>query len=78
MRQRINERRVNGKYRIEEIGKADAMCFRDQAKQSSVAIEAPWAALFHDLDVSLVMTIEQGIRYATARVLIGEFNSFSP
>ncbi len=69
---------MDGEYRIEEIGKADAVGLGDQSEKSAIAIDTPWSALFGNLDVRLVMTIEQGIRYSPVWVLVGELHSFSP
>ena len=40
---------MDGEHRIEEVRKADAMCFGDQAEQGAVAVETPGSALFHRL-----------------------------
>ena len=44
VRQRIDERGVDGEQRIEEVGQADAVGLGDQPEQRAVAVEAPGPA----------------------------------
>ena len=41
VRQRIDQRRVDGQQRIEEVGQPDAVGFGKQPEQGAVAVEAP-------------------------------------
>ena len=55
VRQRLDQRGVNGQDRIEEMRQADALRLGDQAEERAVAIEAPRPALLHDLEPRLVV-----------------------
>ena len=46
VRQRLDDRGVDGEQRIEEVGQVDALRLGDQAEQRAVAVEAPGAASF--------------------------------
>ena len=47
-----------GKHWVKQVGQADTMRLRNQAKQMPVAVEAPRAAVLDDLEPRLVMAIE--------------------
>jgi len=76
MRQRLDNRRMHGQHRIEEMGEADPMRFRHKTKQISVAVEAPRAAFCRNLDTRLIVPIEQLVGDLATRVLIGELEGF--
>ena len=59
VRQRLDERRMHGQHRIEEMRQTDAMRLRNQAEQVPVTVEAPRAAVLDDLEARLVVAIEQ-------------------
>ena len=66
---------MDGEQRIEQVGQIDPVCLRDQAKELPVAIEAPWATVFEDLQPRLVMPIEQFVRNAAGCRLVRQFKS---
>ena len=49
VRQRIDQRGVDGQHRVEQVGEADAVRLGDQAEQGAVAVEAPGPALLRRL-----------------------------
>jgi hypothetical protein len=46
---------------IEEVGKADALGFRDESEQVAVPVERPGQALFDYLKRSFIVVIEQTV-----------------
>ena len=56
-------------HRVEQMRETDAMRLRNEAEQMPVAVEAPGAAVLHDLKARLVMTIKQLVGDAAGRVL---------
>ena len=73
MRQRLDDRRMNRQHRIEKMREANAMRLGDEPEQVAVAVEAPGAPLFNDLDARLVVAIEQLVRDLAFGVFVGEF-----
>ena len=73
VRQRLNERGVDGQHRIEEVRKADAVRLGDQAEQGAVAVETPGPALLHELEARLVVAVEQLVGHLAGGRLVGEF-----
>ena len=71
VRQRLDERGVDGQHRIEEVRQADAVRLGDQPEQRAVAVEAPGPALLDDLEPGLVVAVEQLVgdlaRWASCR-----------
>ena len=55
VRQRLDQRGVDGQHRIEQVRQADAMRLGDEAEQRAVAVEAPGPALLHDFEARLVV-----------------------
>jgi hypothetical protein len=62
-----------GEYRIEQMSKANAMRFGDEAEQMAVTVETPWATVLHYLEAGLIMTVNEFVCYATSRSLVREF-----
>ena len=54
---------------------ADAMRFRNQAKQMAIAVEAPRAAVLNYLEARLVMAIEQLVGKAAGSAFICQLQS---
>ena len=50
VRQRLDQRGVDGEQRVEQVGQADPLRLGDQPEQRAVAVEAPRPALLHDLE----------------------------
>ena len=73
VRQRLDERGVDGQHRIEEMREADALRLGDQPEERAVAIEAPGAALLDDLEARLVVAVEELVRDLAVGCLVGEF-----
>ena len=59
VRQRLDERSVDGKQRIKQVGQPDAVRFGKQAEQRAVAVEAPGPARLHDFERRLAVAVEQ-------------------
>jgi hypothetical protein len=70
VRQRFDVRRVDRQQRIEQVGQADALCFRDQPNERSVAIEAPGPTLLDDLQARFVVAAYQLIRNPSGRIFV--------
>ena len=64
---------MDGQYRIEEMGEADAMGLSDQAKEGAVAIEAPGAARIGDCQRRLIVAVEQTGGGAPGGILVSQF-----
>ena len=52
VRQRLDERGVDGEHRIEQMRETDAMRLGDEPEQRAVAVEAPRPPLFDDLQIA--------------------------
>ena len=52
VRQRLDERGVDGEHRIEQMREADALRLGDEPEQRAVAVEAPRPALLDDLQIA--------------------------
>ena len=59
VRQRVDDRGVDGQHGIEQVREADAVRLGDEAEQRAVAVEAPGPALLDDLEAGLVVAVEQ-------------------
>ena len=59
MGQRLDNRSVQGKHRVEEMRQADPLCLGDQAEQRAVSVKAPWPADFDDLEPGFVVTVQK-------------------
>ena len=75
VRQRFDERRMHGEHRVEQMRQTDTMRLRNEAEQMPVAVEAPRAAVLHDLQARLVMAIKQLVGNAAGRSLVGQLQS---
>ena len=73
MRQRVNNRGVDGEHRVEEVCKAYPVGFGDQTEQGAVAVETPWSALLHEIKARLVISIEKLICYFAGGRLVSKF-----
>jgi hypothetical protein len=56
---------------IEQVREVDAVRFRDQAKETAVAVETPGPALLDDLKARLIMAVEQLVGDAPSGIFIG-------
>ena len=72
VRQRLDQRGVDGQHRIEQVGQADALGLGDQAEERAVAVEAPGPALLDDLQARLVVAVEQLVGHLAGRRLVGQ------
>jgi hypothetical protein len=72
VRQRIDERSMDGQDWIEEVGQSDAMRFGDEAKQRAFAVEAPGAALFDHLEAGFIVAVENLVGDAASWIPIYE------
>lgn len=64
VRQRINDGCVDRQHRIKKVGQTYPVGLGDQAKKPAVAIKAPRAARFYDLNSRFVMTIDKFVRHS--------------
>ena len=78
VRQRLDERGVDGEHRVEEVGEADAVRLGDEAEERAVAVEAPRPARLDDLEARLVVAVEELVRDAAGRVLVGQLSASEP
>jgi hypothetical protein len=78
MRERLNERCMNGEYRIEEVGEPDTVCFGYQPEEVAGSIETPRPPLFDYLDTLLIVTIEQLVGDIAGGILVGELEGIRP
>ena len=74
VRQRLDQRGVDGEQRVEEVGQADAVGLGDEAEQGPVAVEAPRPAGDGDLEGRLAVAVEQFVPEPAGRVLIGQLD----
>ena len=63
---------MHGKHRIEQMRQTDTMRFGNQSEQMPVAVEAPRAAVLHNLEARLVMAIEQFIGNTASWSFVGQ------
>ena len=59
VRQRLDERGVDGQQRVEEVGEADALGLGGEPEQRAVAVEAPRPAALDDLERRLAVAVEE-------------------
>ena len=72
VRQRLDDRGVDGQHRVEEVREADALRLGDEPEQRAVAVEAPGPALLDDLEPRLVVAVEQLVGDLAGGRLVGE------
>ena len=72
VRQRVNQRGVDGQNRIEKVRQADAVRFGNQAEQSAISVKTPGPALFHKIKALFVISIEQLVRHLAGRCFVGK------
>ena len=77
VRQRIDERRVDGQQRVKQVGEPDSVRFGQQAEQCAVAVEAPRPACLRDFERRLAVAIKQLVAETTGRVLVRDFDGDS-
>ena len=53
----FNKGCVDGQNGIEQMSKADPVCFRDQAEKVPVSVEAPWSPELHDFKARFVVAV---------------------
>ena len=69
VRQRLDDRRVNGEHRIEQMREANALRLGDEPEQRAIPVEAPGPPFFDDFDPRLVVAVEQFVRHLAVGVL---------
>ena len=70
VRQGVDERRVDGEERIEEVGEVDAVGLRDQPEESAVGVEAPGRAGRGDFERRLTVPVEELVPEPALGVLV--------
>jgi hypothetical protein len=58
------------------MGQSDSLCFGDQPKERTVAVEAPRPPTFCQFDPGLVMAVEQLVRDLPRASLVGQLEGF--
>src|SRR5262249_17937484 len=66
---------VNSEDRIEQMRKPDAVCLGDEPEQLSVAVEAPWLALFCHLKARFISAVQDLVAHTSGRILVRQFQS---
>jgi len=66
------------KNRIEQIGESNPVGLRNQTKQRSLTLEAPYASGFGDFESRLAVTVKELAAETTGRVLMGQLNDLNP
>jgi len=74
VRQRLDDRSVNGEHWVEQMGKMDALGLGNETKQSAVSVKAPRLPFFNDLQFGLAIAVQQLVANPTGRVLVGKFD----
>ena len=64
---------MHREHGIEKVGQSDAMGPGYQSEKTPVAIKAPWAALFNDLETRLVVAVKKFVGHFAGGRLIGQF-----
>ena len=72
VRQRFDERGMDGEHRIEQMRQPDAVRLGDEPKQLAVAVEAPGLALLRHLEAPLIGAVQDLVAHPPGRVLVGE------
>ena len=57
VRQRLNDRRVNGQDRIEQMSEVDALGLGYEAEQGAIPVEAPGPPFLHDLQIGFAVAV---------------------
>src|SRR5690606_6334569 len=70
--QGLDQRGMDSQDRVEQVGEADAVRFRDKAERGAVAIAAPGASLLYDFQPRLVLSVEDLVSYPTSGITIDE------
>ncbi len=78
VRQRLDERGVDGEHGIEQVGQADAVRLGDEAEERAVAVEAPGPARLDDLETRLVVPVEDLVRDTAIRPTVHEGQRVRP
>ena len=74
--ERINNRSMNCKDRIEEVGQTDAVGLRSQTKKAAITIKTPRPTTLNYFQLWFIMTIEQLVGNLTSRGLISQLQGF--
>jgi hypothetical protein len=72
VRQRLDQRSVDGQDRVEQVRQANAVRFGDEAKQRAVAVEAPRPPLLEHLEPRFVVPVEDLLRDPPVRRAVDE------
>jgi len=64
---------VDGKHRVEEVGKADAMSLGDQAEHGAVAVKTPGPTSLGEIEALFIISIEQFVCHFAGGRLVGKF-----
>src|SRR5262245_19134852 len=51
----------------------DAVCLGDEPEQLSVAVEAPWLALFCQLEARFISAVQDLVAHPSGRIFVREF-----
>ena len=70
--QRLDIGGMHRQYRIEKVGKPNALGFRDETKECSVAVEAPRSTLLDDFKPGFVMLVKEFVGNLAGCSLVGK------
>lgn len=75
VRERFDQRRVHREHGIEEMRQADAVGFRDEAKELSIAVEAPRPPHLNDFKTRFVVPVKDLVGDPAVQAAIHESQS---
>jgi len=78
MGQRVDQRRVDREYRVEEVRQANTVSLGDEPQELSVSVERPRTAAARYLQSGLVMPVEKLVGDLPRRVLVGKLKRLRP
>ena len=78
MRQRVHNRRVNGEYRVEEVGQPDSLGLGDETEDVAVPIKGPRKPTLNHFEAGFVVPVEEASTDGPGGWrLVGEFDLLS-
>ena len=75
VRQRVDQRRVDGQQRVEQVGQANPVGLGDETEQAAVAVEAPRAPGGDDLQPGLVVAVDEFVAKPALGGLVGQLQA---
>ena len=75
VRQRLNQRGMHGNQGVKQVGQADTIRLRGQAKEGTISIKTPRQTSGDDLQVLHSITIQQFVTQVAVDIFINELNT---